>query len=377
MATYTKRNSGRWRARVRRRGLPTLSREFKTLHEAKTWAAGQESDFDRGEWRDRSSAEATTLHELLEDYLRDVVPSKRGADVEKLRIKTIQRDPVSRYKLTALTPAVVTQWCEDRLAGGAAGSTVNRELNVLSAVINWARKSLMMPIDNPVAMIRRPPQGKARDRRLTVDDRSRLLDAMTDASRPSGGHKRKGNYRMGTRNPWLLPLMQLAVETGMRRGELCLAHWKHVDLDAGTLHLPAEITKTGTARTVPLSPAAQAVLRDLQKNAEDEEARIFPVSPTAITRAWSRARQRAGVDDLHLHDLRHEAASRLFELGLNVMEVAAVTGHRDLRSLKRYTHIDASHLARKIAQLQQGPKRRHPSPRKAAGRKAGPKRKAK
>ena len=193
-----------------------------------------------------------------------------------------------------------------------------------------------------------PPQGPRRDRRPTDDERQKMARALTDAPRPADGQKRSGNYRTGTRNPRVLPLTQIAAETGMRRGELCLVQWQHVDLDAGTLYLPADITKTNTPRTVPLSPVALDVLRNLKRT---EDPRIFPVSPGAATQAWDCARKRAGVKDLRLHDLRHAAASSLFELGLNVMEVASITGHKDLRGLKRYTHIDPAHLARKIASI--------------------------
>ena len=350
MAAIIRRESGRWQAKVRRHGLPPISRTFLTKAEAEAWARAQESEHDRGIWRDRSTAEATTLYSLLDQYARDVAPTKRGAEVEQLRIKTLQRDPISKHKLAALTPGVLAQWRDARLAGGAQGSTVNRELNLLSAVINWARKDLMIAIENPVAGIRRPPNGKARDRRLKDGEEQRLAEALTDAPRLVTGPKRSGNYRTGARNEWLLPLMLFAAETGMRRGELCLARWEHVDLTFGTLLLPAEITKTNTARTVPLSPAAQDVLRTLPRPNSDDP-RIFPISPSAVTQAWRRARERAGLEDLRLHDLRHEAASRLFELGLGIMEVAAITGHQDLRSLKRYTHIDPAHLARKIADL--------------------------
>ena len=175
-----------------------------------------------------------------------------------------------------------------------------------------------------------------------------MAEALTDAPRPTVGPKRSGNYRTGTRNPWVLPLMQIATETGIRRGELCLVQWQYLDLDAGTLYLPAEITKTRTARTVPLSPVALDVLRALPCT---EDPRIFPTSPGAVTQAWGDARKRAEVQDLRLHDLRHEAASSLFELGLNVMKVASITGHKDLRSLKRYTHIDPALLAQEIADL--------------------------
>ena len=302
---------------------------------------------DRGAWRDRSSADSTTLFKLLDRYLTDVVPTKRGADVEKVRIKTLQRDSLSKHKLSALSPLVLVDWRDRRLAAGAAGATVNRELNVISAVINWARKDLMVSMDNPVAAIRRPPAGKSRDRRLEPGEDVRLLKALSDHSGQEAREDGK-KYRVGTRNPWIKPLARLALETAMRRGEILALEWENVDLQRQTAFLPE--TKNGESRTVPLSTRAVAILKDLQtgKGQADLVGKVFPVSANAVKLAFARARKRAGLDDFRFHDLRHEATTRLADKLDNVLELAAVTGHKDLRMLKRYYHPRAEDLAKKL-----------------------------
>ena len=130
----------------------------------------------------------------------------------------------------------------------------------------------------------------------------------------------------------------------MRQGELIGLRWEHVDLARRIAHLPD--TKNGEARTVPLSSTAVDVLRALPRSIHAE---VFPgLTTEAVKRAFARARRRAGLEDLHFHDLRHEATTRLFERGLNIMEVATITGHKDLRMLRRYTHLKAEELARKL-----------------------------
>lgn len=343
MATITKRKNGRWQAKVRRYGLPALSRTFDRKKDAETWALQEESDFNRGAWHDRRTADNVTFHQLLDDYLTVVVPTKRSADAEVLRVRTMQRDPMSRYRLSAITPAVLADWRDGRLAGGARGSTINRELNFISAVFNWARKERMFQIENPVSAIRRPPSGPARERRLERDEEKRLMDALESHPAPTTGAKRSGQYRVGSRNAWLKPLVQLALETGMRRGELLALHWENVDLKAHTAFL--EITKNGDSRTVPLSKKAVSILRTIGKS---EKGAVFPTSPEAVKKAWKRACAQAKIADLHFHDLRHEAASRLAEKLPNLIELGAVTGHRDLRSLKRYYHPRTADLVRKL-----------------------------
>lgn len=330
----------KWQARVRRDGYPPMSKTFARRADAEAWARQQEAEMDRGAWRDRSSADSTTLYALLDRYMRDVVPTKRGADVEALRIKTLMRDEVTRYKLAALSPLVLADWRDRRLAAGCVGATVRRELDILSAVLNWARRELMIAVENPVASIRRPPPSKARERRLEGDEEARLMAALEDGP---GAREDGKKYRQGTRNPWIRPIVEMALETAMRRGELLSLMWENTSLQRRTAYLPD--TKNGDARTIPLSSRAIAILSDLPRSID---GRVFPVTANALKLAFERSVRRAGIEDLHFHDLRHEATSRLAEKLPNLIELASVTGHKDVRMLKRYYHPRAEDLAKKL-----------------------------
>ena len=129
----------------------------------------------------------------------------------------------------------------------------------------------------------------------------------------------------------------------MRSGELFSIHWANIDLNKRTCHLP--ITKNGTSRVIPLSNRALETLNGLPRNLSGI---VFPLSRVALRGLWSRGCKRVKVGDLRFHDLRHEATSRFFEKGLNVIEVASITGHKDLRMLQRYTHLRAEDLALKL-----------------------------
>jgi integrase len=337
MATITKRGE-KWQAKVRRQGYPPMSKTFKRQTDAEAWARTQETEMDRGAWRDRSSAESTTFYILLDRYLLDVVPTKRGAEVEKLRIETMKRDDLARYKLAAISPLVLAQWRDRRIAAGCAGATVRRELDIVSAVFNWARRELMIAVENPVSGIRRPPPSQARDRRLEEGEEERLLAALED--HPAPGEKK---YRVGSRNPWIKPVVRLALATAMRRGELLSLTWDNIDLKRRVAYLPK--TKNGDPRSVPLSSQAVAVLQELPRSIDD---RVFPITANTLKLAFVRAVIRAEINDFHFHDLRHEATSNLAEKLPNVIELAAVTGHKDLRMLKRYYHPRAEDLAKKL-----------------------------
>lgn len=341
MATIVARGD-KWQAKVRRDGYPPMSKTFARRADAEAWARQQEAEMDRGAWRDRTSADATTLYALLERYLKDVVPQKRGAEAETLRIKTLMRDPIALYKLSALSPLVLADWRDRRLAAACKGATVNRELNIISAVMNWARRELMFAVENPVSSIRRPPPSKARERRIEPEEEARLMAALEDHDGASEREDGK-RYRRGTRNPWVKPVVQFALETAMRRGELLSLAWENIDLRRRVAFLPE--TKNGEARAVPLSSRAVAILEGLPRSLD---GRVFPITANALKLAWVRACKRAGLEDLHFHDLRHEATSRLAEKLPNVVELSAVTGHKDLRMLKRYYHPRAEELAKKL-----------------------------
>ena len=341
MASIQQLPSGLWRVRIRRRGNPVLTRSFRRKIDADAWARGIEAEQDQGTWRDTAPLDGMTLAQVLEQFEREVLPGRKSASVARYHIARLRED-LGRMPLRALDRAALAAWRDARLRC-VAPATVTRELSTLGGILTWARKDLGLPIDHVVSAIRRPAQGRARDRRLEGDEESRLLEALTDHAGDVHGKNRAGGYRVGTRNPWLRPLVQIAIETAMRQGELLALRWEHVDLKARTAHL--EDTKNGESRTVPLSRRAGSILKALPRS---PDGRVFPLTAQAVKLAWRRACLRAGIEDLHFHDLRHEAASRLGEKLSNVLELAAVTGHKDLRMLKRYYHPRAADLAKKL-----------------------------
>ena len=326
MATIEKRGQF-WRVKIRRTGLPSQTRTFDNRTQAQQWARGVESEIDKGIVVDRRVAQRLSLAEILERYRREVTPTKRGSADENLRLKAMAQRPFARIKMSALTSSQLAAYRDERLKV-VSGATVNREFSVLSHAIDTARREwdVYLPT-NPCTLVRRPPQGRPRDRRPQGDEEKRLLAACR-----------------GARNKWLVHFVALAIETGMRRGELLGLLWDNVDLERRTAFLP--VTKNGESRGVPLSSRAIEVLRALPPSTN---GRVFAeLTREALKQSFNRAARRAGITGLRVHDLRHEATSRFFEKGLNVMEVASVTGHKTLQMLKRYTHLSVTDLATRL-----------------------------
>lgn len=324
-----RRLRNRWQAQVRRRGIPPRAKSFDTRRDAEVWARGLEAELDRSPWVvDRRLTERTTLGEILLRYSQEVTPTKRSAQSELWRIQSIRRRQICFRVLSNLTNVDVAAYRDERLRE-VAPDTVRRELNTISHALEIARREwgIWLP-SNPVQMIRRPRPPRGRTRRVSKEEEQQLLAACDRG-----------------RTPWLRPLIILAIETAMRRGELVGLRWGDVDLDTRVAHL--DMTKNGERRDVPLSLRATTILREIATFQRFDD-HVIQMTGNAVRLAWEHLRVRAGSENLHFHDLRHEAISRLFELGLNVMEVAAISGHKEIKMLQRYTHLRAVDLVARL-----------------------------
>lgn len=326
MASIRQR-SGTWQARVIREGFPAEVKSFATRSEAQKWARHIESAMDGGGYRSSGGADRMLLGDALARYSSQVSPSKRGHLDELIRINALKRAKMAGYSMANLSPAIVAGFRDERLRTVGAGAVI-RDLSLLSSVINHARREWGVTVENPCHLVKKPPAPTGRTRVLSDEEEGRLLNALKP---------------VGRRNPELLPLVQLALQTAMRRGELLGLQWKHIDLNAQTAYLPT--SKNGNPRTVPLSSAAVAVLLAMPTNGTE---RVFSISAYALAAAFKRATGRAGLTAFRFHDLRHTATSRMADKLPNVIELAAVTGHRSLQMLKRYYHPRAEALAKKL-----------------------------
>lgn len=281
---------------------------------------------ERGVFVSRSEAEATLVKDVLQRFATEVLPTKRSEQSDRSRIKTLI-DAFGDYRLASLTATQVAKFRDQRLQVVGPQSVIH-EISLLNRVLKAATMDwgIALPGGLPTAQVRKPAKPRGRDRRVTESEIDKILAA--------------------TGSPELRTIVILAVETGMRRNELASLVWEEIDLKKQTAHLPK--TKTDVPRTVPLSKIAVSALQALGRK---QSGRIFTLQAESMSQAFERAceEHRANISGVRFHDLRHEATSRLFEKGLNVMEVAAVTGHKTLDMLKRYTHLRAEDLAKKLS----------------------------
>jgi integrase len=294
MATIRKRGT-KWQVQIRRVGVRAISRSFHMRKDAEAWGRQMEVQADRRELpRDPKALQRLTLGQLVERYRDTVSVRKRGYDVERIVLNAFLRHRICSKPLSEIEASDFASYRDERLMT-IKPSTLKRELAPLHNMFELARDEWRLPLrENPLHKVRVTSAQQRRERRLKPGE----LDGLITASR-------------ACRNQLILPIVLLAVETGMRRGEILSLRWEHVDREAPALLIPH--SKNGHPRV-----------------------------------AWDRLRAPARITDLHFHDLRHEAISRFFERGLSVPEVALLSGHRDARMLFRYTHPMRELILRKL-----------------------------
>ncbi|MFM7346276.1 MAG: tyrosine-type recombinase/integrase [Tagaea sp.] len=325
MASFEKRG-GTWRAKIRMRGYPAQTRSFDSKAEAQRWVQEVEGQMSRRAFVSMKEAESTTLFEALERYVAEVTPRKKSAKSETSRLRQLQKNWLALRPLASIRGVDLARYRDERMKSVGA-DTVRLDFALISHLYNHARRDWGMEgLMNPVWNVTRPKASKGRERRLEEGEEARLFAACAEDDLT-----------------WLEPMVRLAVETGMRQGELIAL--KRKDIDLGLQLATLRDTKNGDTRGVPLSTRAVAILKALPATVD---RRVFPVTQAQVTHAFARARARAGLENFRFHDLRHEATSRFFEKNLEVTDVATITGHKTLQMLKRYTHLRAHKLAAKL-----------------------------
>ena len=324
MATFRKRTD-KWQARVHRKDHSPVVQFFNTKTDAVKWARHTESQLDLGTLAPKAAM--PPLMRIVDRYLADVTPTKKGSKQELNRSRQIAKTALGPMQLDKITSEVVSKYRDGRLRE-VSNNTVRLELAFISVVFEQCAKEWGFKVSNPVKQIRIPKPGKPRQRRLRPGEEDAILAACATSSAT-----------------YLHSLVVMAIETGMRFGELVSITWDNVDFSARTVHLPD--TKSGHPRTVPLSTRALGAIRAVPSG---YEGRVFTGKPGSIRAAFGAALKRSGVgSDLRFHDLRHEAVTRLFEKGLNPIEVGMISGHRPMSMLQRYTHLRPEGLLSRLA----------------------------
>jgi integrase len=312
---------GKWKCQVRKAGYPTQTRSFDLRATAVAWGHEVETTMNRGAFAGSTSKQHITVRDILERYLTEESVKKAYSAADLSRSKPLMA-ALGPYHVHKLTHTHLADYKRSRLVVRSS-QTVTHELNLLHRAFVIASTEWGVILPNGVPRTSRPALPRSNGTRV----RPSQLELIVQS----------------TGSEQLKHIVPLAVETAMRRSELLGIRWENIDLSRRSIYLDA--TKNGLSRTVPLSPRALKVLQSMPQALKGP---VFTLAASSVTQAFQRAVERAGIDHVRFHDLRHEATSRLFERGLNVIEVARITGHITLSMLDRYTHLDVRGLVEKL-----------------------------
>lgn len=316
------RSGSKWRAQVYVQGVRD-SDTFKTRQEAAAWALEREAELSGRKLPDK------TLGDAMRRYVREVTPEHRGGRWEEVRLSAMEKWPIAKRRLAGLAGNDFADWRDARLKQVKPG-TVAREMNLLRSVLESARRDWHWIRANPMADVRWPSTPKGRARRITPDEVTALATALGV----------NGKLRADTATQRTGLAFLFALETAMRSSEILRLHWQDVHLSAQYVQLPK--TKNGYAREVPLTKRAVTIIKALPAG----DGPVFGLDDAMRDALWRKARP-AEHKAIHFHDSRAEAIWRLSKK-LDVLQLARVIGHRDLKSLLIYYNESAADMAKRL-----------------------------
>ncbi len=346
MAAIEKRTNSKGktthRVKIRMKGYPVESATFERLTDARKWVQQTETAIREGRHFKTREAQRHTLAELVDRYIRDILPTKpKQAYTQKQQLEWWKAE-IGHHALSDVTPSVIVE-CRDKLAlktthrgTVATPATVNRYLAALSHALTIATNEWGWLEDSPMRKVRRLKEPRGRVRFLSDDERARLLDACK-----------------ASKNPDLYPAVILALSTGARQQEIMGLRWPDVDLKREVIILHE--TKTDERRAPPLQCHALELVTERGKVRRLDTDLLFPgknpQKPVDLRAPWQKALKAAAINDFHWHDLRHTAASYLAMNGATLAEIAEILGHKTLQMVKRYSHLSEAHTSKVVARM--------------------------
>lgn len=329
--------------RVKRKGkiVYSESRTFDREKLAKLWGRKRELELQTPEGIEKLRVAKVTVEQLIDRYIKEVDPIKPLGRSKRYTLEQLRCSDMGKKMAAELTSCDVIEHCKVRQSEGAGPATVSQDVTYLRTIFSLCRAGWGMPITpsaidaarpvlNQLGLIGKPNR---RDRRITSEEIKRLSAAF--GKRFS---KRQANIPMSD-------IFEFAIETAMRQNEICTLRWEDLDLEKKTIVIRERKdpkNKHNNHQEVPLLGNSLAIILKQPRVADC----IFPFNSTSVGAAFTRVVRSLGIHDLRFHDLRHEAASRLFEKGYEIQEVALVTGHKDWNMLRRYTQIKPESLHR-------------------------------
>ena len=322
----------RWKAVIRRRGYPSTSETFERKTDAEKWSRGVEAKIEAGKFQDRSQARRHTVGDLIDRYIIEIIPQKKAGEDQIFQLRQWQSE-LGLLRLSELTPDRIINARSKLMKregnnGPVSPATINRYHAALAHALTVAEKQYGWIENNPMRRVPKLKEPQGRVRYLSDRERVALLDACREST-----------------NPYLLPMVLIAITTGMRRGEIESLTWGDIDWQQDRIII--EEPKNNLRRSAPLLRMVKDVLAPHRPEVPEPGSLVFPgrsgIRPIVINKAWRSALSKAGIENFRFHDLRHTAASYLAMNGASIPEISAVLGHKSHQMASRYAHLSDGH----------------------------------
>lgn len=329
------RIDGKWRAQIRRKGHPAKCRTFKTRAAADAWVRQVEGDIDKGLTPSESST--VTVGQVIAAYrkLRDSARPILDSSTEHYTLRKLAAG-IGHLVAARVTPDDLKAYAVMRRDEDRAGPyTINMDVSKLGTVLRYGAAVLRISLPDVVGSarpllthLRLIGGGGKRERRPAEDELSRVL-AYIDQT----------NGRV------YADAVAFAATSAMRRGEVCAIRRADINEKTRCIEVDRKHPRKGKVReTVPLLGEAWEIA---MRQPASDDGRVFPLHPQTLTKYFTWACKVLAIPDLHLHDMRHEGTSRLFEAGYGIEQVSIVTGHKSWSNLRRYTQLRPEDLHKK------------------------------
>ncbi len=325
MPTIRKLPSRKWNVQVRISGRKSRSKSFENKTEAIEWASNYEKKI-RSSKTHKQIKQEPSWREYALNYADEMLSGKSSQKQIISKIGIISKNSDFLKPLSSITSNDINNHKLKRLKK-ICSTTVNNELSIISRVFNWASREAQargkQPIANPCVVVSSPRPRKPRDRVIEKYELDQILEHLPARMKP---------------------IVELAYETAMRRSEIVKLRAKHLHLDQRLLSV---IDGKEGDRSVPLTLRAVELLQEALDKAHNAESRLFPVAPHSVTTAFRRVRNAIGLSsDIRFHQLRHTRCTIVARKGFNQAQMMVVTGHKDIRSVQRYTHLNATDVVK-------------------------------
>ncbi len=326
-----------YRVKVRLKGFPVQTATFERLTDARKWGIHTESAIEEGRHFKTSKLKKYTLGELIDKYIKEILPLKKNITVNQRCYLKWWKDRIGYYVVAEVSASLIKEYTnklvgEKNQYGREKGaSTANRYTTALGRLFTIAVNEGWSGLENnPVRKIEKLPEPRGRVRFLSEDERVKLLEVCKKSE-----------------NPYLYIITILALSNGARKNEILNLQWKDLDLKRGTIILHE--TKNDERRCLPIKGYVHSLLEQHSKIRNLQCNYVFSnenkCQPIDIRTAWENALKKSKIEDFRFHDLRHSAASYLAMNGASLVEIAEVLGYKTLQMVKRYAHLSEAHTA--------------------------------